>query len=50
MSLPLVFIIVIAIMTTFAIAIIWVARQNNFSTKQTIDPIPTKQHDERQQK
>ncbi|MCT6925031.1 MULTISPECIES: hypothetical protein [Bacillales] len=50
MSLPLVFIIVIAIMATFAIAIILIARQNNFSTKQTIDPMPTKSQDEHHRK
>ncbi|MEC1180303.1 hypothetical protein P9B03_17555 [Metasolibacillus meyeri] len=50
MNLALVFIVVIAIMTMFAIAIVWVARLNNFSTKQTIDPMPTKQENERQEK
>lgn len=43
MNLALVFIVVIAIMTMFAIAIVWVARQNNFSAKQTIDPMPKKE-------
>ncbi len=46
MNLALVFIVVISIMTMFAIAIVWVARQNNFSAKQTIDPMPTKHENE----
>lgn len=50
MNLALVFIVVIAIMSTFAIVIIWVARQNNFSAKQTIDSMPAEQENEQQQK
>ncbi|WP_332649505.1 hypothetical protein [Lysinibacillus sp. 54212] len=40
MSLPLILIVVVSIVATFGAAIIWVVKQNDFSTKQTIDPKP----------
>lgn len=40
MSLPLILIVVVSIVAIFTVAIIWVAKQNDFSTKQTIDPKP----------
>lgn len=40
MSLPLILIVVVCIMSLFAVAIFVIAKQNNFSAKQTIDPKP----------
>lgn len=40
MSLPLILIVVVSIVSIFAVAIFLVAKQNNFSAKQTIDPRP----------
>lgn len=40
MSLPLILIVVVSIVGIFGLAIIWVAKQNDFTTKQTIDPKP----------
>jgi hypothetical protein len=40
MSLPIVLIVIVSIMSIFAIAIIILAKKNNFSTCQTIDAKP----------
>ncbi len=41
--------VVVCIMTIFAVAAIIIAKRSNFTTKQTIDPYPTDTRKEEQQ-
>lgn len=40
LSLPLILIVVLSIVSIFALAVFLVAKQNNFSIKQIVDPRP----------
>ncbi|MEO4051835.1 hypothetical protein [Solibacillus sp. CAU 1738] len=42
MSMPLILIVVVCIVSMSGFAIIWIARQKGFTTKQTVDPVPQK--------
>ncbi|WP_431027617.1 hypothetical protein [Lysinibacillus sp. LZ02] len=41
MSLPIILIVIVSIVGTFSFFLIWIAKQKGFSTKQTVDPMPT---------
>ncbi|MGN7118782.1 hypothetical protein [Lysinibacillus odysseyi] len=50
MSLPLILIIILTIVLIFAIAIFLAAKQNNFSIKQTVDPLPEQTYQKEEDK